>query len=47
MAIKELLESGQRDLIRATAGAVLRAKAARADNTERVADLVRPFLLED
>lgn len=40
MAIKELLESGQRDLIRATAGAVLRAKAARADNTERVADLV-------
>lgn len=40
MALADLIKSGQQDLIRATAGAVLRAKAARADNTERVARLV-------
>lgn len=40
MSIIEKLKDGQRELIRATAGAALRAKAKRADNSERVAELV-------
>lgn len=39
MAIVDLIEDAKRAAIRATAGAALRAKLARADQTERMAEL--------
>lgn len=39
MAIADLLAEAQRAAVRATAGAVLRAKLARADKSERIAEL--------